>query len=74
MFANFSVCNKKCSISTLATLMVQSCTDSCTIHMKMDLALNTRDFEANLRPHTKLISWKMHDSISCIAFKIIVLK
>ena len=35
--------------------MVQSCTDSCTIHMRTDLALNTRDFQASSRPHTKHI-------------------
>ena len=42
MFANFSACSEKCSIST----------HSCSIHMRTDIALiNTRAFAANSRPH-----------------------
>ena len=42
MFANFSACSEKCSIST----------DSCSIHMRTDIALiNTRAFAANSRSH-----------------------
>ena len=38
--------------------MVQSCSDLCTIHASMDLALNTRAFMANYQPRTMHISWK----------------
>ena len=33
-------------------MMVQSRSDSCTIHISMDLALNTGAFMANYQPRT----------------------
>ena len=38
--------------------MMQSRADLYTIHISMDLALNTRVFMANYQPRTMHISWK----------------